>query len=61
MSFTEPSDEEIEEIHEEAANAAVNAWGPAGASARNPYAEQDPRHEIWAFAFKNAYATENGQ
>ncbi len=60
MTFSEPSDEEIEEIHELAIVAAVNAWGPASASARNPYVEQDPRHEIWAFAFRNAIARENG-
>lgn len=60
--MTEPDDDEIEVICEAAKDAALHAWGPLGApnGRANPYAQDDPRHDIWACAWRNAYATNNG-
>lgn len=55
---TEPDDAEIERIHEEAEEAALHCWFIT--QARNPYPPTDPRAEIWSFAFRQAYANENG-
>lgn len=52
---------EIEAIHEDAQDAALNAWGPAGASSRsNPHEAGSEAAAIWDHAFRNAYARENG-
>jgi hypothetical protein len=56
----ELTDDRIEAIWEEAAVAALHAWGPGGRTARNPYREGTEEAEIWACAFRNAYARENG-
>lgn len=59
--YTEPDDGEIDAIHENAHEAAAQAWGPGGViSQSNPYDEKDPRHDIWAYAFRNSYASSNG-
>lgn len=57
----EPDDDEIEAIHEKAAADAIHAWGPAGINGyRNPYPAGSERAEIYAYAFRNSYARENG-
>jgi hypothetical protein len=56
----ELTDDRIEEIWEEAEVAALHAWGPGGRSKSNPYAPGTEEAEIWACAFRNAYARENG-
>jgi hypothetical protein len=58
--MSELTDERIEELWEEAAEAAIHAWGPGGISAKNPYPFSSDEAEIWACAFRNAYARENG-
>lgn len=50
-------DAEIEEIAEQAVEAAIHA--PHIAIVVNPYAGDRERSEIWAAAFRQAYATEN--
>ncbi len=59
----ELDDSEIDAIQEDAADAALHAWGPLGSPIcrPNPYSESDARHEVWAFAFRQAYASENGR
>lgn len=57
----EPDDAEIEEIHEAAALAAVDGWGPAGVMSHgNPYPRGSERADIWDYAYRNAYARQNG-
>jgi hypothetical protein len=40
-------DELIEAIYEEAQQAAIDAWGPGGATASCPYASDSKEAEIW--------------
>ncbi len=58
----ELDDAEIDAICEAAEEAAEQAWGPLGApnGAINPYQPEDPRSAIWACAWRNAYASNNG-
>jgi hypothetical protein len=59
--MSELSDEQIDAIWEDATEAARDAWGPAGLhSRRNPHPFDSDAAEIWACAFRNAYAHENG-
>lgn len=53
------SDDRIDEIHDEAAEAAANSWSIN--SVKNPYPISSEEAEIWAFAFRSAYALENGR
>jgi hypothetical protein len=52
------SDEEIEAIWEQAAHDAIQCAHIAATV--NPYSSDDPRAEIYSFAFRGAYARENG-
>jgi hypothetical protein len=53
------TDEEIERIHQEAEEAAERAM--SFGQARNPYPVGSDAHDIWAHAYRNHYARENGR
>lgn len=56
------TDDEIDEIWEDAKDAAINAWRPLGAPNHraNPYPENTAKWELWNRAFASCYASENG-
>lgn len=53
------TDEEIERIHEEAQEAAIHHY--PGRLTFNPYPINSEAYDIWEYAFRNAYAQENGK
>ena len=57
--MVELEDHEIDTIHEAAREAAVGAM--AFTSVCNPHPPEHPAHEIWDYAYRNAYARENGR
>lgn len=58
----ELNDTEIDVICDDAADAAIDAWGPLGAPSHrpNPHPKGSEAAEIWDRAFMRAYAKENG-
>jgi hypothetical protein len=63
MSREELDDAEVEAIWEDAADAALHAWGPLGAPncRPNPHPSGSTKADIWDGAFRDAYARENGR
>lgn len=51
-------DDEIEEIHEAAATAGQDDWFYGKTPC--PYPVGSEQAEVWNFAYRNAYAQENG-
>jgi hypothetical protein len=49
-------------IHDDAENAAMNAWGPLGSPNHRecPFPKDSPAAEIWWIDFNSSFARENG-
>lgn len=59
--YDDENEAAFEAIQADAEDAALNAWGPAGAPNHrpNPHPEGSEEAEAWWIAFNRAYAAEN--